>query len=435
LEDKALVIKARDYFKNHKFDIDKIYFDYKGKRFSGHGLMTWNPNDGFLIEAFLDERDHELNYDFGIIEIGKLGIFRKGDYTSLKIKICGFRLVVVPDIILRNEEENLLRKRLSVRASRVIFIPECRHEKRNWSGSAIYQTAKSVILPDKSIVRTSINSTLWSESWQTAAININDDERYIYALQQNDKKNIDLYWSHHTKTSKYYNWNLAEGFRDALSAWYGLGVNLLYRKISRGDKEFIEINRQRNLESLNWFLKPFGLQDSLKKSFLISYAEFLADATKEGYVCRKIVSQLFEASRQQTWQATELLMSTILEAALSTLEGVTYVDKGKGALWDKYAALKRFREKYFDRKWKKEVKRITNVHKALRDRNAHPDWLGTQSGYLSQSSRDQALDDMIFLSRVYGYMILALTGFKNLEPNFPPSHKEWQAPIMIFPPE
>ncbi len=73
---------------------------------------------------------------------------------------------------------------------------------------------------------------------------------------------------------------------------------------------------------------------------------------------------------------------------------------------------------------------VMKAHTYLRDRNAHPDWLFKQGGALSKEETEKALDNMIFLSRFYGYMILTLAGFKNLEPKFPQPHKE-QSPLVI----
>ncbi len=41
---------------------------------------------------------------------------------------------------------------------------------------------------------------------------------------------------------------------------------------------------------------------------------------------------------------------------------------------------------------------------------------------LSEKKLTESLNDMILLSRFYGYMILALAGFDNLKPEFP--HKQ-----------
>jgi hypothetical protein len=61
----------------------------------------------------------------------------------------------------------------------------------------------------------------------------------------------------------------------------------------------------------------------------------------------------------------------------------------------------------------------TTLHARLRHRNAHPDWLTTPNGVLSKEELKESTKDLIFLSRFYGYMILALAGFKEVEPLFP----------------
>jgi hypothetical protein len=69
----------------------------------------------------------------------------------------------------------------------------------------------------------------------------------------------------------------------------------------------------------------------------------------------------------------------------------------------------------------------------LRHRSAHPDWLFTQGGALSDEEMKKSVDCMIFLSRFYGYMILALAGFQDLEPRFPKPHAQWPTPLTITP--
>ncbi len=71
----------------------------------------------------------------------------------------------------------------------------------------------------------------------------------------------------------------------------------------------------------------------------------------------------------------------------------------------------------------------------MRHRNAHPDFLLKKGGYLSEEYREKSVDDMIYLSRFYGYMILAMAGFQDLEPQFPPPFAEWKATVKIEPPQ
>jgi hypothetical protein len=77
------------------------------------------------------------------------------------------------------------------------------------------------------------------------------------------------------------------------------------------------------------------------------------------------------------------------------------------------------------------VNRVKREYFYLRNRNAHPDWLFSQGGSLSEEEQAKSLDSMIFLSRFYGYMILALAGFRDLRPNFPTPHKDWKAAATV----
>ncbi|MEA5510200.1 hypothetical protein VB715_10545 [Crocosphaera sp. UHCC 0190] len=104
--------------------------------------------------------------------------------------------------------------------------------------------------------------------------------------------------------------------------------------------------------------------------------------------------------------------------------------------WKIEGALKRFRDNYLSRDWKsfcKQDGKIIKIYRDLRHRNAHPDWLFTQGGYLSKEQMEKSLDDMIFLSRFYGYMILAIAGVKELKPEFPSPHKESPPLCTLYP--
>lgn len=78
-----------------------------------------------------------------------------------------------------------------------------------------------------------------------------------------------------------------------------------------------------------------------------------------------------------------------------------------------------FKKKYFSEKWSPACESALKVYARLRHRNAHPDWLTTPNGVLSKEELKQSTKDLVLLSRFYGYMILALAGFKDLESLFP----------------
>ena len=67
----------------------------------------------------------------------------------------------------------------------------------------------------------------------------------------------------------------------------------------------------------------------------------------------------------------------------------------------------------------------------MRHRNAHPDWLTIRGGALEEPSLERSLDDIVFLSAFYGYMVRSLAGFKDLKPRFPKPMKDWR-PVMTI---
>jgi hypothetical protein len=144
--------------------------------------------------------------------------------------------------------------------------------------------------------------------------------------------------------------------------------------------------------------------------------EFFLKRGTEDFVCRNILGQMQEAARQQTWQASELLVSTILEAALRTLDNHPFRDRDHS--WKINQSMDLFRCRYLAKEWTEPCERALEAHRRLRHRNAHPDWLFEEGRRRSEVQKTDVLRDISFLSRFYGYMIMALAGFTDLKPEF-----------------
>jgi hypothetical protein len=78
----------------------------------------------------------------------------------------------------------------------------------------------------------------------------------------------------------------------------------------------------------------------------------------------------------------------------------------------------RFREQHLNLSWRLACSRAVTVFERLRHPTAHPDWRFDDHDPALDSERAQSLGEMTFLSRFYGYLILAMAGFQNLEPIF-----------------
>jgi len=418
-----------DYFKEAKYILEILYFHYRGNRYQGHGIMAWNPDEGFHIEAFLDKQGKTLSK----IELGKVGITPKSNICSIRMRPQGYDWAIAPNIIISDSNElDILHNRLSIDFERVIFCESIPPSSDNllWIGSALYETKSNLSLSDTVHTEVRINEQPIGKTWGASGILYEDNRQQKVIGHLVDKKQLKLYWklpkSHWSKTES---WRWSEAIQDALSIWYGETIWLLQREVSRSSKKFTEQRQKVKLDSLGPF-SPFGEQPLNKQAF-IGLAEFFARNCSNTEICRRIFWQMVEASRQQSWQASELLLSTILEAALRSIDERPFKPK-KDNSWNVGKGLENFFNQYLlSEEWSDIRKQVMKAHTYLRDRNAHPDWLFSQGGSSSEAEQVQSLDSMILLSRFYGYMILALAGFNNLEPIFPPPHETWGAAATL----
>jgi hypothetical protein len=413
-----------DYFKQTQYLLETIRIDYLGGHYQGHGVMTWEPDNGFHLEAFLTRQGDVLVRP---VEIGKIGILCKSDFRSIRMKVKHSSWAIAPGVPLYDRLDLLMNDHLSIDLSRVIFFSRCNpsNQHTQWFGTALYRTSKQLMLPDTVLSHLSISNQ--DTGWQVsrAGIYYEDEEKQKIIGRIVEKGYLELNWALSSSVwSKTHCWHWPEAAQDALSILFGQTVRLLRREVCRGSQKCTEVRKDCNVEFLD-FLSPFGFgnQHNLDKDIFVRLTEFLARNEPHAEVCRNIFKQIAEASRQQTTQARELLLSTILEAALRSIYQHPYKDGDKTNVVEKY--LKQFRDKYLPSKeWKPIKEEVLKAHKRLRHRNAHPDWLISRGGTLSDKEKEKALDDMIFLSCFYGYMIMAIAGFKDLEPRFPTPHKE-----------
>ena len=126
---------------------------------------------------------------------------------------------------------------------------------------------------------------------------------------------------------------------------------------------------------------------------------------------------MMSAARAPNYHTKELLIATILEAIFRNIEKKPFKRDGKSLSMKNL--IPRFCKQYLSPEWFDVCDNMLDLHKELRDRNAHPDWLFEQDGSLSEEETTKSFNDMILLSRFYGYLILAFSGEKNIKPKFP----------------
>jgi hypothetical protein len=418
-------LAMKDYFEEAKFILKFLYFYHHGNRYQGRGIMTWKPDEGFHLEAFLDDKGKSIEK----IEFGRIQVPRKNDFLSIRMRPQGYDWAIAPNIKLSSWDENDIRdNRLSVNFKRVIFCESVNSANGEtvWSGTALYQTKSKLLLSDTVKTETQINDQGIGWKREESGIFYEDDSRIKLIGQMIDDKQLRLYWELPKKTwSKAESWKWIIAIQDVLSIWFGETILLLKREFFRDVQKITEIKQKAKLSDLG-LLSPFGRLPFDKQDF-VNLAIFLARNPSKAKVCQKIFLQLIEASNQHSQQAQELILSTILEASLRTIEGRPFTAK-KDKTWNVGKGLENFFNNYLSsNEWADVRHRVMKEHCYLRDRNAHPDWLVSQSGGLSEAEQARSLDSMILLSRFYGYMILALAEFKDLQPIFPEPHQTWNA--------
>ena len=389
-----------------------VHFDYQGGRYHGRGVISWDPEDGFYIEAPVERIGPRIQS----IGLGRGGVVTEEDLRSIRMREINSRgWILAPQVIMRDRFDVLLQQRLSIPISRIIIsepLVISNSSQDIWSGSVLLKATESVTLSDTVSQEIRINDQPLGQSWSSSGISYESEQgqRVIGRIVEHEYLELN-YNLPHDAWLKGEAWRWAEAARESLSLCLGQSVALLKRIFYRNSRIYTDIRNQRVIQDLRSFA-PFDNEQRFETELFINLTNFFARNRRDAEVCRRIFNQIAEAARQRTWQGRALLLSTILEAALRTLEGHPFQSGDRS--FSPRAALNRFRDRYLSSNWSDTCENAYQIYTRLRHRNAHPDWLYEETGALSDEQRLETYNDMLFLSRFYGQMILAISGASNL---------------------
>jgi hypothetical protein len=415
-----------EYAKPYKFVLDNLWFSYQNEIYKGHGFMEWNPTDGFQIDATLDKIFAPVN---SFKTLGQSIINDKNDAFTIWLKIRGLGSAIAPRAFpLAQKRSFIPDNHLSLKLKRVIFCfqwpKEVKGETEMWSGSAVFLAKTEIEFPDSLKLETTLGGRL-IESQLNAGLIQEDASDFSLTGRHLPDKSFELSWSlSKSRWSKNDAWNFGEAARRALSVIFAQTVWIANLKVTRANREIFDFRQKREAEPLSYNFQPLidigpKQRDSNKRMFL-KLVVFFRKGGQRAEVCWNIFRQMADASRQETWQGRELLLSTILEAIFRTINNRPFI-AGKDFYGekDRKRDMDQFQRAFLTDKWSTACDKALEIHRRLQHRNAHPDWLTTSNGVMSKKELKQSTKDLIFLSRFYGYMILGLAGFKDLEPLFP----------------
>jgi hypothetical protein len=428
-----------EYSKQKEWVLDKVYFNYHGKHFVGRGVLRWNTKDGFFLESPLEQ---SREFDEPILFKNRLIV--KDDRTSIRMLIKDGGIAFAPSVTLVNRHDIIDEGRISISLFRVIFFTHYRTSVGDgnfWLGNALYGISSMNRFLDRVKVKQEISvggdySTGGFVSHFKGVL-IQDDEGAEVVGYAIDKNHMFFQWKlPKDKFSKMESSRYAESIQYSLSIVTGESVRFLRSELFYGMQRRVFLQNSAPVKSLNDFSL---LPQQLLHKFPIKQAFF--QLTKDfslrndlSVVCKNIFLQVADAAKQDRLPVSEFLIATTLEAALRNLDKKPFVRKKNKSKkeWEIKRSLTTFLQQYFPRHDTEDLKnQIMGAHVLLRDRNAHPDWLFAQGGSLSEEELEKSFDSMIFLTRFYGYMILALSGCEDFELVFPKPISQWGAFLTI----
>ena len=413
--------------KQAKFAIDRLRFTYHGVVFKGNGFLEWNPSTGFHIDALLDRKFSPVDM---LSTSGQILINSKPDTFPIWLHLKGHGKALIPMVFPGGQRRSFPADNyLSMDIERVVFFNHLkgfRSESEYWAGSASFTTKREIEFPDEHET-TSTMAGVQYEHKLTACFAHEEDGNWDLTGRLVSANQFELSWSlHKARWSRADAWKIGEASRKALSLISAQPLRIETQNCTRGAHIINEIRVRSLIEPIQGYCHPLSNGNMRgmdrrkfnKEAFLKLVVFFLRGGVNAN-VSWMAFRQMVDASMQKTIQGKELMLTTILEAMFRTLNNRPYVPMENYVWRDLVAAMENFRGSYLPANWDEPCDKFMNTIRRVRNKNAHPDWLTSDDGGMSKSQLEKSLSDMTFVSRFYGYMILAMAGFINLEPNFP----------------
>ena len=190
--------------------------------------------------------------------------------------------------------------------------------------------------------------------WEASGILYEDSQQRRLVGHLIDDRKLKLDWELPKELwSKAEAWKWAIAIQDVLSILFGETIRLLQREFLRDTQKITEIRQKFELSSLG-LLSPFGNLQFNNQNF-VKLTDFFIRSPSKAEVCRNIFRQLVESYNQHSQQAQELLLSTILEAALRTIDIRPFTVK-KDKSWNVGKGLENFFNTYLpSNEWARKV--------------------------------------------------------------------------------
>lgn len=406
-----------DTKKESEEEIHDLSISIDSIRYAGHGELKWNPVEGFKINVSLTP-----DGKFGLqkVSIGGGGPIPK---RRIRFKISNTSWKAFCTNVFINSVHHLeirLKHKLMVDVDNLVLFTSTRHLPKGslHSGICTFLLGSFANLPDyveKNIILD--GEILAYQKTQNGILYRDKDVEIIGFMDENH--HLDVKWRYlSNRFSKPNDWPMAVAIRDALSICTGGTVRLLKREIYRPTRTYVEFITKRPAQNLGYF-SP--IQDGSffdKRLFGILLRMFLTNR-KDATLCRNLFYNIADALNTRNHQLMGFLIASSLEAFLRTFENMPRTGSRSTDSWHLDKSLKNFQERYLSGEkrndWKKVCTKAKQYYAFLRNKAGHPDWLASDN-LIKAGKSSEEYNQMVFLCRFYGYLILAIAGYEGLEP-------------------
>lgn len=406
--------------------LKRIQVETFGCLYRGNGVLTWVPGEGFSIFGSMrlirGARPSEWELGRPTFPTGKLNSLRleagNGDKAIAFVDSPRF------DSLLSGNE-------LHIELNALHFLSRSDGRQADVAGRLLFQGEYPIGLPDMINTLTKVNGKQLKADWHRGL--------------SYERDGVGFYIDHVDKNIYAIDWWCSDACPAGLSprrwsiglvhAWQfliGQGIAPIVIDLDERNRHVRLISKREEVVHLHAFSlrKQHG---SFSGEDLVKLATLFGQDSVHATIAKELLFRSFDAADARTWHTRMFLIGAGLEGALRTEFGTPFVPKGSGPVphFPVCERLREFISKHFSDRWDSVFDHVAGAWDRTRHRAAHPDWIQAGVDDASSLPQKEFFNDLVTLSWFYGYMILAMAGYDDLEPSFPRPVDEWKPAVHV----
>ena len=383
--------------------VDSLTLFSHGRRVRGHGKLSWNPDAGFTLDAYLDPPDGGARLG-GIVSTRPVAV----PYSVVCFHAEGLGHGFARCAIMENPLADLASDSRgfsfrSMSLQRVRLAAALNRPRHDWSYlNVTLRTDAKPILPDLIELKESFSDDDVVRKGKHRGIRFDSPDLKLRAYPV--ESTLEFWWDFQSPRSvpELRRWARASAL--AMAAMTTQGCQLqAYSILRHARSETVYVERRAFAPVVAG--RMIGSDPRIDAETYVVLATLMAERSIEGRVARNLTERVVAAFQAGYQEAKHLLIGTALEAALRSLDGK------RGKPWNIQNSLKNVRERHdLPKSWNPTHQAVATAFTEIRHSTAHPHWIDapwSQAGIEEQSDQ---LHHLLVLVRYFGHLIQLLAG-------------------------